>query len=107
MVDQAVGQGTAGDLSHANRLGCDLAHERRILQCGQLDEPHAIHVGVRNVCRHAQRQPRLAAAAGARQREQPPVRGSGFAVGAVNLIGVHQSVDQQPSACRPSWRPMD
>ncbi len=71
MVDQGVGQVPAGDLSHTNRLGHSLGHERRIRECRQLDEPYAVRIGVGDVCRRAQREPSLATAASARQREQP------------------------------------
>ena len=58
-------------LRDAERFRHGLGNERRVAQRGQLDEPDAVRILVEHVAGHLQRQPRLAAAAGAGQRQQP------------------------------------
>ena len=59
-----------GLLADAERVRHGLADERRIAQRRQLHEPDAIRILVKQRVRHLQRQPGLAAAAGADQRQQ-------------------------------------
>src|SRR5829696_2781567 len=61
--------------AHAECGGDRPWHQRPIRERSQLDEPHPVRVfvgvGVHEVARHLQREARLAAAAGSRERQEP------------------------------------
>ena len=68
---QGLDQRLAGRLAHAKGRGDGLGHQRRVGERGQLDQPDAIRVARELGSRRLDRQPGLAAAAGAGQGEQP------------------------------------
>jgi hypothetical protein len=71
MIGERLRELRAGSLLNAQHLGDRARDEKRIRDRRELDEPHAIGIGVVGVGRRLQREPGLADAADADQREQP------------------------------------
>ncbi len=68
---QRLRQRLAGLLAHAEGLGGHVGHEQGIADRGEVEEPDAVGIRVERVGCDLQRQPRLAEAAHAQQREEP------------------------------------
>ena len=56
---------------HAERGGHRLRHQPGIADRREFDQPHAVRIIVEHLCRHLQRQARLAEASAAQQRQEP------------------------------------
>jgi hypothetical protein len=68
-IGRQVGRGVVRDHAQLERVGDGVRQQERVVECSQLDEPHAVGKRTPDLGRHPQRQPRLADASGARQGE--------------------------------------